>query len=99
MDNEIVRKCCFVCWWYAPRRGYLPVGYLPQETSRLEELHSTCASVAWRGRKIKSRSHSDSGGRAHKNVPSYAMPCQKNVNKWLSVKLHWIINKKLHILY
>lgn len=64
MQNEVVSKCCFVCCSHAPRRNYLPAGYLPQETARPEELHSTCASVAWRRRKAKSRSHTDSDGEA-----------------------------------
>lgn len=57
-----------VCCWYVFRSSYLPAVYLPQETAGPEELHSTCASVAWRAKKRKCRSCSDSEVEADKNV-------------------------------
>lgn len=53
LDNTGASKYHFVCCWYISRRGHLPAAYSPQETAEQEELHSTCASVAWRGKKIK----------------------------------------------
>lgn len=42
------------CCWYISRRGHLPAAHPPQETAEQEEpANSTCASVAWRGKKIK----------------------------------------------